>query len=111
MKRKETILEQKLLENGYTLTGKKYKGKHSQLTKHYEYCKDIVFEHQNAKIFTTFYILIDSKRNKVIDYYLRNFIVIVNKQNKVLLDQTYKLLVEEVSSVVGYDIEYHNYED
>ena len=107
MKRKETILEQKLLENGYTLTGKRYKGKHSQLTKHYEYCKDIVVEYDNEKLSTTFFILLDAKRNECVDYFfLCDMFKVIGSWDKKAIDTIYNQLVEEVSQVVCYDISY-----
>lgn len=56
MKRKETILEQRLISNGWILTQKTYFGKHSEHVGNYTYEKD-----DNK-------IILDAKREKVVDY-------------------------------------------
>lgn len=56
MKRKETILEQRLISNGWILTQKTYFGKHSEHTGNYIYEKD------------NWEIILDRKREKVVDY-------------------------------------------
>ena len=66
MLRKITDLEQKLLDKGYVLVGKKYKGNRSQFTDSYEYCKMSLGENNWLEHFT---IIIDKKRENIIDYY------------------------------------------
>lgn len=56
MKRKETILEQRLISNGWILTQKTYFGKHSEHIGNYIYEKD------------NWEIILDRKREKVVDY-------------------------------------------
>lgn len=56
MKRKETILEQRLISNGFILTQKTYFGKHSEHIGNYIYEKD------------NWEIILDRKREKVVDY-------------------------------------------
>lgn len=56
MKRKETILEQKLISNGFILTQKTYFGKHSEHIGNYIYEKD------------NWEIILDRKREMVKDY-------------------------------------------
>lgn len=56
MKRKETILEQRLISNGWILTQKTYFGKHS------EHIGNYIYEKDDNKI------ILDAKREKVVDY-------------------------------------------
>ena len=61
MKRTTTILEQKLIANGWYLASKAYWGKRSDKTSYYEYQKQ-----DNAK--QKLVIRLDKKRTKVIQY-------------------------------------------
>lgn len=63
MKRRITSLEEKLIENGYTLNLKRYTGKHCDKTLCYEYVKDAGH---------TLVILLNYKRDKVIKFGVAN---------------------------------------
>ena len=73
MKRKITELEQKLLDNGWCLTIKRYTGKHSEKTHCYEYHKksDIT---NNGKTYEQI-IKLDQKRSQIIDYGIKNVVI------------------------------------
>lgn len=103
MKRKETILEQKLLENGYTLTGKRYKGKHSQLTECYEYSKKAFITVNEEIIETQFFIFIDSKRVSIYDhFFLCDFNAIGEIEIK-QLNHINGVLMNEIAHCIYYD--------
>lgn len=70
MKRKVTDLEQKLINNGWCLTIKRYTGKHSEKTHCYEYHKtsDIT---NNGKSYEQV-IQLDQKRSQIVNYGIAN---------------------------------------
>jgi len=70
MKRKVTDLEQKLINDGWCLTIKRYTGKHSEKTHCYEYHKtsDIT---NNGKSYEQV-IQLDQKRSQIVNYGIAN---------------------------------------
>lgn len=70
MKRKVTDLEQKLINDGWCLTTKRYTGKHSEKTHCYEYHKtsDIT---NNGKSYEQV-IQLDQKRSQIVNYGIAN---------------------------------------
>lgn len=66
MKRKVTELEQKLIDNGWKLTGKVYSGKHSEKTNHYEYFKTETLITHNINYGQI--IKLNAKRTEIIDF-------------------------------------------
>ena len=70
MKRKNTELDQKLIENGWYLTNKRYTGKHSEKTQCYEYVKTSDLRNDN-KTYDLF-ILLDTKRSQIVNYGIKN---------------------------------------
>ena len=65
MKRTTTILEQKLIANGWYLAAKTYWGKKSEKTFCYEYQKQDETRHVQV-------IKLNSKRNKIVQYGIAN---------------------------------------
>lgn len=72
MKRTRTLIEQKLQQDGWYLTGKTYIGKHSDKTQHYTYEK-FIKEHLHI-------ILLNNKRDKVVNCGIVSQEDIVNEQ-------------------------------
>lgn len=70
MKRKNTELDQKLIENGWYLTNKRYTGKHSEKTQCYEYVKTSDLRN-DGKTYDLF-ILLDLKRSQIVNYGIKN---------------------------------------
>lgn len=70
MKRKNTELDQKLIENGWYLTNKRYTGKHSEKTQCYEYVKTSDLRNDN-KTYDLF-ILLNPKRSQIVNYGIKN---------------------------------------
>ena len=70
MKRKITELEQKLIENGWCLTIKRYTGKHSEKTHRYEYHKTSDLRN-NGKSYEQI-IELDTKRSQIVNYGIAN---------------------------------------
>ena len=70
MKRKITDLEQKLINNGWCLTIKRYTGKHSEKTHCYEYHK-ISDIRNNGKSYEQV-IELDQKRSQIVNYGIAN---------------------------------------
>ena len=70
MKRKVTELEQKLINDGWCLTIKRYTGKHSEKILCYEYHKLGDFR-CDKKVFDLF-ITLDQKRSQITDYGILN---------------------------------------
>lgn len=64
MKRNITELESKLLDNGWKLLYKTYKGKKSQFVWSYVYAK--AYPDYNAKV------ILDAKRSKTLDIFIEN---------------------------------------
>lgn len=73
MKRKITELEQKLLENGWHLTIKRYTGKHSEKILSYEYHKTSDLRNDN-KVYDLF-INLDLKRSQIVKYGVANLFI------------------------------------
>ena len=70
MKRKITDLEQKLINDGWCLTIKRYTGKHSEKTHCYEYHK-ISDIRNNGKSYEQI-IELDQKRSQIVNYGIAN---------------------------------------
>lgn len=70
MKRKITDLEQKLINDGWCLTIKRYTGKHSEKTHCYEYHK-ISDIRNNGKSYEQV-IELDQKRSQIVNYGIAN---------------------------------------
>ena len=70
MKRKVTELEQKLIDDGWCLTTKRYTGKHSQKILCYEYHKTSDLRNDN-KTYDLF-IQLDQKRSQIVKYGVAN---------------------------------------
>lgn len=70
MKRKVTELEQKLINDGWCLTTKRYTGKHSQKILCYEYHKTSDLRNDN-KTYDLF-IQLDQKRSQIVKYGVAN---------------------------------------
>lgn len=70
MKRKVTDLEQKLINDGWCLTIKRYTGKHSEKTHCYEYHK-ISDIRNNGKSYEQI-IELDQKRSQIVNYGIAN---------------------------------------
>lgn len=70
MKRKVTDLEQKLINDGWYLTNKRYTGKHSQKILCYEYHKTSDLRNDN-KTYDLF-IQLDQKRSQIVKYGVSN---------------------------------------
>ena len=70
MKRKTTDLEQKLINDGWCLTIKRYTGKHSEKTHCYEYHK-ISDISNNGKSYEQI-IELDQKRSQIVNYGIAN---------------------------------------
>ena len=66
MKRKVTDLEQKLINDGWCLTIKRYTGKHSEKTHGYEYHKTSDLRN-NGKVYDLF-IYTNKKRSQIVKY-------------------------------------------
>ena len=64
MKRRETLLEHKLIENGYKLVFKTYKGKKSEKVDNY------VFSKLEGE--TEFIVCLNKDRNEITCYYFKN---------------------------------------
>lgn len=82
MERKTTELEQKLIANGFELTQKKYKGKHSERIASYLYTKGYLF------------VVLNPKRDMVLDYGvipLAN-VLLIGKEFKTTLDEEFREL-------------------
>lgn len=73
MKRKITELEQKLLDNGWYLTNKRYTGKRSEKTLCYEYQKTSDLRNDN-KVYDLF-INLDLKRSQIVKYGVANLFI------------------------------------
>ena len=73
MKRKVTELEQKLIDDGWCLTTKRYTGKHSQKILCYEYHKTSDLRNDN-KTYDLF-IQLDQKRSQIVKYGIANLFV------------------------------------
>lgn len=93
MKRRITDLEKKLLENGYTLTSKLYKGKHSEKT-----CCYVYKNGHNA-------IKLDYTRTNVIDFAVLVLFVdcAIDKVNLAIINNAYNLLNEFVNNLMPQD--------
>ena len=70
MKRKTTDLEQKLINDGWCLTIKRYTGKHSEKTHRYEYHKTSDIRN-NGKSYEQV-IELDQKRSQIVNYGIAN---------------------------------------
>ena len=70
MKRKITELENKLIEDGWCLTIKRYTGKHSEKTHRYEYHKTSDIRN-NGKCYEQI-IELDTKRSQIVNYGIAN---------------------------------------
>lgn len=70
MKRKITELENKLIEDGWCLTTKRYTGKHSEKTHRYEYHKTSDIRN-NGKCYEQI-IELDTKRSQIVNYGIAN---------------------------------------
>ena len=70
MKRKVTDLEQKLINDGWCLTNKRYTGKHSEKTHCYEYHKTSDIRN-NGKSYEQI-IQLDQKRSQIVNYGIAN---------------------------------------
>lgn len=70
MKRKITELEEKLIEDGWCLTIKRYTGKHSEKTHRYEYHKTSDIRN-NGKCYEQI-IELDQKRSQIVNYGITN---------------------------------------
>ena len=70
MKRKITELENKLIEDGWCLTIKRYTGKHSEKTHRYEYHKTSDIRN-NGKCYEQI-IELDAKRSQIVNYGIAN---------------------------------------
>lgn len=70
MKRKTTELEQKLINDGWCLTIKRYTGKHSEKTHCYEYHKTSDLRN-NGKSYEQI-IELDQKRSQIVNYGIAN---------------------------------------
>ena len=70
MKRKITELENKLIEDGWCLTIKRYTGKHSEKTHRYEYHKTSDIRN-NGKCYEQI-IELDQKRSQIVNYGIAN---------------------------------------
>ena len=70
MKRQITELENKLIEDGWCLTIKRYAGKHSEKTHRYEYHK-ISDLRNNGKSYEQI-IELDQKRSQIVNYGIAN---------------------------------------
>ena len=70
MKRKITELENKLIEDGWCLTIKRYTGKHSEKTHRYEYHKTSDIRN-NGKCYEQV-IELDQKRSQIVNYGIAN---------------------------------------
>ena len=73
MKRTITELEQKLIDNGWCLTLKRYIGKHSEKTLCYEYHKTSDIRN-NGKTYEQI-IKLDQKRSQIVDYGIKNVVI------------------------------------
>ena len=82
MKRKITELESRLLDYGFVLIGKDYKGKYSEQTNTYIYKKEIVY---GCSVFF-FKVMLDKHREKVVDYYAYNESTINKEELKDLIN-------------------------
>ena len=70
MKRNTTELENKLIEDGWCLTIKRYTGKHSEKTHRYEYHKTSDIRN-NGKCYEQI-IELDQKRSQIVNYGIAN---------------------------------------
>lgn len=83
MKRKITELEEKLIENGWYLSNKRYMGKHSEKILCYEYNKTSDLRNDN-KVYELF-IRLDKKRSHVVKYGIKNLSIDYMSDDELML--------------------------
>lgn len=74
MKRKITKLEQKLLDKGFVLECKTYKGKHSQFVNEYHYRGVMQFfvDEYDTNILDNVLVVLNSKKDHIVKVYIYN---------------------------------------
>lgn len=95
MKRKETLFEQKLIENGWKLAYKGYDVKTSQKIVAYFYNKVFTFLDFNF----TFRVVLDSKREKVLDLYFFSISNTISRNTKGIIDLAWNSVEKELGEI------------
>lgn len=104
MKRKITNLEQKLINNGWCLTIKRYTGKHSEKTLCYEYHKTSDLRNENRSYEQI--IKLDQKRSHIVDFGINNVSVeFLNDQELTFVRSLYLILKLYVERLTNNDQE------
>lgn len=101
MKRKITDLEQKLINDGWCLTIKRYTGKHSEKTCSYEYHKIADLRHDGEKFNQI--IKLDQKRAQIVNYGIANVCIDYLNDDELMfvrsLFLSLRLYVERIESL------------
>ena len=104
MKRKITNLEQKLINDGWCLTIKRYIGKHSEKTFCYEYHKTSDLRNE-SKTYEQI-IKLDQKRSQIVDYGIKSvFVDFLNDQELTFVRSLFlmlRLYVEKLTENVWW---------
>ena len=95
MKRKVTNLEQKLLDNGWKLVAKEYRGKYSQWTSCYVFEKVISLDNLPFCDYK-FNVKLDKHRNSVVKIYISE-IGYVDENELKSLSQAFEIVKDEIS--------------
>ena len=91
MKRKETLFEQKLIKYGWKLSYKGYDEKTSQKVVAYHYGKEFgLFD---------FRVVLDRKREKVLDIYFFTPFITINRETKKLIYDIFNQVEKELGEV------------
>ena len=95
MKRKETLFEQKLIKNGWKLAFKGYDDKTSQKIVTYFYIKEFNF----SDVIFHFRVVLDNKREKVVDLYFFSVANTINRYVKKLIDHAWQFVEKELGKI------------
>lgn len=95
MKRKETLFEQKLIKNGWKLAYKGYDDKTSQKVVAYFYIKEFNF----SDVIFNFRVVLDNKREKVVDLYFFSVANTINRYVKKLIDHAWQFVEKELGII------------
>ena len=95
MKRKETLFEQKLIENGWKLTHKGYDLKTSQKIDSYHYTKMFIL----CDVATIFRVMLDNKREKIKNLYFFPRFISIDRETMELINKAFNLVEKELASI------------
>lgn len=95
MKRKETLFEQKLIENGWKLTHKGYDLKTSQKIDSYHYTKMFIL----CDVATIFRVMLDNKREKIKNLYFFPRFISIDRETLELTNKAFNLVEKELGNI------------